>query len=93
MKKMISFGVLAGVMAIGTCAMADMSEIKAYKEAFSGAKVKCVDCHTAVIPKKGVDTKLNAYGTVVAKKAGEGKKATAETYTAVGTVEAFAKAK
>ncbi len=90
MKKVIGLVVLAGVAVWSTAALASMTDVKLYKEAFPGAKIKCIDCHTAAIPKKD-SAGLNAYGDAVMKQAGEEKKTTVEVYTAVGTVEDFSK--
>ena len=91
MKKAVSVAVLAGVVAWGTSSMADMAQMKVYKEAFPGVKVKCVDCHTAAVPKKDGDHGLNAYGEAVKKQADKDRAPVAATYIKVGSIEDFAK--
>jgi len=64
-------------------ASATLKEMKAYKEAFPDAQVKCATCHTAPMPKKDA-AELNAYGQA-AKAAGPG----AETLKQLGKAEDF----
>lgn len=67
-----------------TAAQADLPQVKLYKEAYPDAKPKCINCHTAAVPKKDGDHELNDYGKKV--KATD-EKPTAETYKKVGTYE------
>jgi mono/diheme cytochrome c family protein len=66
-------------------AYASMKEIKAYKEAFPDAKVKCATCHTAAMPKKGA-AGLNDYG-----KAAMAASPNTETFKKLGKAENFKK--
>ena len=70
-------------------AQASIKEIKAYKEAYEGAKVKCIDCHTTEKPKKeDGEHELNEYGqSVIAIDA----EPTVETYQKAGKIEDFKK--
>ncbi|MBF0618823.1 MAG: hypothetical protein HQL19_01515 [Candidatus Omnitrophica bacterium] len=71
-------------------AHASMKEMKMYKEAFPGVKVKCVDCHVAQSPKKDDGQhEVNEYSKAVAVAAGD-VGVSAEAYKKVGTVEDFA---
>lgn len=66
-------------------AQADVEQMKAYKEAFPGAKIKCIDCHTDAIPKKDAGKhELNAYGKKVVEAAA---KPTVDTYKTAGEAE------
>jgi len=69
----------------GTTAMANLTQLKLYKEAFPGETPKCTTCHVDKIPKKE-DGKheWNAYGQKVIKM-----KAVpdADTYKAAGKAE------
>jgi cytochrome c len=66
MKSQKVVGFLTVLLLIGSSlALADMKQLKAYKEAFPGAAVKCAHCHTAAMPKKDGDHALNAYGQKV----------------------------
>ncbi len=68
-------------------AQADMAQIKAYKEAFPDAKLKCINCHTSDQPKKEQGKHdSNAYGLKVKEV---NPKPTAETYKTVGKIEDF----
>jgi hypothetical protein len=102
-KNQMSFAVVCiaavGVFAAGA-ARADMAQMKIYKEAQPGSKIKCVDCHKDAMPKKDDGQHdVNDYGAaaVVAGKAeAEAAKATdtqptVETYKKIGPVESFKK--
>ena len=77
-----------GVLFIwGVRAQANVEQTKVYKEAFPGAKIKCIDCHVDAIPKKDEGKhEWNAYGKKVKETAA---KPTTETYKKVGKVEDF----
>ncbi len=80
-------GVMAGISFLSPLASANLKELKAYKEAFPEAKVKCASCHVATMPKKGA-AELNAYGkAAVAAQATP----TSETFKSVGKAEDFKK--
>jgi len=64
---------------------ANLKEIKAYKEAFPGAQVKCVTCHSVAMPKKGA-AELNDYG-----KAAMAASPGADTFKKLGKAENFKK--
>ena len=66
-------------------AQAGMKEIKAYKEAFPDARVKCATCHRASMPKTGA-AELNDYG-----KASMATSHNAETFKKLGKFEDFKK--
>lgn len=82
-----------GLVFLGTSARADLAQIKAYKEAFSGTTPKCISCHVTEHPKKeDGQHDPNDYGKAVikaAKSAGVDKP-TADTYKTAGTIEDFA---
>lgn len=63
---------------------ADIAQIKVYKEAYPDSKPKCIDCHTAALPKKDGDHELNDYGKKVKALAD---KPTAEEYKKAGSIE------
>ena len=65
-------------------AFASVKEVKAYREAFPDAKVKCTTCHSVAIPKKGA-AELNDYGKA-AMAAGP-----TETFKKMGKAEDFKK--
>lgn len=68
-------------------AQADVEQMKAYKEAFPDAKLKCTSCHVDALPKKEEGKhEWNAYGKKV-KEAAAKAKPTAEIYKKVGKVE------
>jgi len=93
MKK-ITFFLLAGFILWALPAGANMTQIKAYKDAYPDTKPKCVDCHVDKMPKKDDGAhELNDYGKAVAKAAQTAKldKATSDTYKSVGSIEDFAK--
>ena len=86
-KATMSFGIIFSVVFL-SCAVqtqASMKEIKAYKEAFPDAKVKCSTCHSASMPKTGA-AELNDYG-----KAAMATAPTAETFKKLGKAEDFKK--
>jgi len=60
-------GCLAVLFFIGNAiALADMPQMKIYKEAFPGEKPKCATCHLEALPKKeNGKGALNAYGQKV----------------------------
>jgi len=64
-------------------ASADMKEIKAYKEAYPDAKVKCAICHSVAMPKTGA-AGLNKYGQ---KAVAANPHPTADTFKQVGKAE------
>lgn len=68
-------------------AFANIKEMKAYKEAFPDAKIKCAVCHSVAMPKKG-DAPLNDYGQAVIAA---NPQPTAETFTQLGKAEDFRK--
>jgi hypothetical protein len=70
-----------------TQSYANIKEIKAYKEAFPGAAVKCVICHSLAMPKKD-NAGLNDYGHAVIAA---NPKPTAETFKQLGKAENFKK--
>jgi hypothetical protein len=70
-----------------TQAYASTKEIKAYKEAFPGAQVKCVLCHSVAMPKKEA-AGLNSYGQAVIAA---NPQPTAETFKQLGKAEDFTK--
>ena len=75
-------GLVGVLMLVGSSmALADMAQMKAYKEAYPDEKAKCVTCHTAAMPKKDGDHALNAYGQKVVAINAE---PTAATYTEAG---------
>ena len=70
---------------------ADLKQIKAYKETYTEAKPKCINCHVDEHPKKDDGQHdPNDYGKAVIKAAGT-EKPTADTYKTVGSIEDFAK--
>lgn len=92
MKKLfvLKAMILTAVMAFASgSAMANMAQLKAYKEAFPGSKPKCASCHVDAAPKKE-DGKhdWNEYGLKVKKLIETAKQtADAETYKAAGKNE------
>lgn len=82
-----SFAVVAGLLLLSPLASANLKELKAYKEAFPDAKVKCASCHVATMPKKGA-ADLNEYGKAVAAA---GATPTAEAIKGIGKAEDFKK--
>ncbi|MBF0571940.1 MAG: hypothetical protein HQL12_08750 [Candidatus Omnitrophica bacterium] len=89
MKK-TAFFVLANFILWSATAQADMSQIKAYKEAFPDTLPKCINCHVDALPKKDGSHDPNDYGKAVIKAAGA-EKPTADIYKKIGTIEDFAK--
>jgi len=90
MKK-IMFLVLTGFIFWALPVHADMSQIKAYKEAYPDAKPKCIDCHVDKMPKKDDGAhENNDYGkaAVTAAQAAKLDKPTADTYKALGEFKA-----
>ncbi len=72
------------VLVFAGVSYADLGQMKIYKEAYPDSKPKCVDCHTAALPKKDGDHELNDYGKKVKALAD---KPTAEEYKKAGTIE------
>ncbi len=68
-------------------AQASLKEVKAYKEAFPGAKPKCAACHIQAMPKKDA-AELNDYGKAVIAA---NPSPTAETFKQLGIAEDFKK--
>ena len=92
--KIIMSIILTGFILWVTPAQANMTQLKAYKDAYPDAKPKCIDCHVDKMPKKDDGAhELNDYGKAVVKAAQAAKldKATADTYKAVGKIEDFSK--
>ncbi len=91
MKTMI-ISIVGLVLFLGMpIARADLAQIKAYKEAYPGAKPKCINCHMDEKPKKDDGAhEANAYGKAAIKVVGE-QKPTAETYIKIGKIEDFKK--
>ena len=89
---------IAGVLMAAVCglvfsgkAQANLNMIKEYKIAYPDTKLKCIDCHTAALPKKDDGQHdWNDYGLAVKKAAGD-QKPTADTFKAVGKIEDFKK--
>lgn len=79
-----------GLLVLAYCSVgqAGIPMIKAYKEAYPGAKLKCIDCHLSEKPKKDSDHELNGYGKKVMALA---EKPTAEDFKKAGSVEDFEK--
>ncbi len=79
------FGFGAGILLLSPVANATLKEMKAYKQAFPDAKVKCACCHNDAMPKKGT-AELNHYG-----KAAVAASPNAETFKKLGRAEDFKK--
>jgi len=91
--KRILFFVLMGFICWVIPAQANMTQIKAYKEAYPGSTPKCINCHVDKMPKKDDGAHdPNDYGKAVIKAAKDAKldSPTADTYKAAGTFEAYA---
>jgi len=89
--KTIMFIVLTGFILWAVPAGANMAQIKAYKETYPDAQIKCIDCHVDKMPKKeDGQHEPNDYGKAVIKVAGS-EKPTADTYKTVGKIEDFKK--
>jgi len=74
------FGILMFVSS--SLALADIQQLKAYKEAFPGEKPKCVTCHAVALPKKADGQhEMNAYGKKVLEVS---KKPNVEAYKTAG---------
>ncbi|MBF0618822.1 MAG: hypothetical protein HQL19_01510 [Candidatus Omnitrophica bacterium] len=100
MKKFISVFVLlvfaVGMFLVGAApAQANIKMMKAYKEAYPDAKIKCISCHVVAMPKKDDGQHdMNDYGKAVvdaAAKDNADKVPTADTFKKVGTIEQFKK--
>ena len=89
MKKNIRIGFISALLFLVFAAQtqASLSEIKAYKAAFPGAKPKCASCHVNAMPKKDAAA-LNAYGQAAVAA---NPKPTAETFKQLGAAENFKK--
>ena len=89
MKKGVILSIVLGFVFSMATAQANMKEMKAYKEAFPDAKLKCQSCHVDAMPKKddGKHDK-NDYGKALIA---ENPKPTVDTYKKVGKVEDFKK--
>ncbi len=89
--KTIMFFILTGFILWTIPAQANLTQLKAYKDAYPDTKPKCIDCHVDKIPKK-VDGQHDPsdYGKAVIKAAGT-EKPTADTYKKVGKIEDFKK--
>ncbi len=72
------------VLGFSSVSRADLGQVKVYKEAYPDGKPKCIDCHTAALPKKDGDHELNDYGKKVTALAD---KPTAEEYKKAGSIE------
>jgi hypothetical protein len=84
----VSVFAVCGIL-LSVSAPADMVQIKAYKEAFPGSTLKCINCHIDDNPKKDDGQHdNNAYGKAVVKAAGADKP-TADTYKTIGKIEDF----
>ena len=85
MKK-ITYLVLAGFILWAIPAHANMTQIKAYKEAYPDSKPKCVDCHADKMPKKADGAHdPNDYGKSIIQAAGA-TAPTVDTYKKVGPI-------
>jgi len=88
-KGMILFIGLVLVLGMAT-AQANMKDTKTYKEAFSGATIKCIDCHVDAMPKKDAGKhELSEYGKAVLAESKDG--ITVDTLKKVGKFEDFKK--
>ena len=80
---------LAGVICFfSPAASANLKEMKAYKEAFPDAKLKCITCHAVEKPSKDGPHGLNDYGQAVLNIHAN---PTAETFKQAGKAEDFKK--
>ena len=87
MKKQATVLAAGIFLFMAGAAMANVGEIKIYKEAFPEAKPKCQFCHVDALPKKDDGRhELNAYGKKIKEVSAT---PTAETYTTVGEFEKF----
>lgn len=83
----VILGLAGAVCFFSPAAKANLKEIKAYKEAFPDAKIKCSACHAVERPSKEGAHGLNSYGqAVVSAEANP----TAETFKKAGKAEDFA---
>ena len=86
----LSIVLAAGMLWAGP-SQANLKDIKAYKEAYPGSKVKCTDCHMIV---RGDDASnpmdLNKYGAAAMEYSHV---PTAERYKKIGRLEDFGKVK
>ena len=82
----MALGMVGVIGLFSPLANANLKEIKAYKEAFPDAKLKCVTCHAVERPSKQGPHGLNAYGQAVLKADAN---PTAETFKKVGKAEDF----
>lgn len=79
-------GFFGAVCLFSPAAGANLKEIKAYKEAFPGAQLKCISCHAVERPSKEGAHGLNGYGQAVLNIDAN---PTAETFKKVGKAEDF----
>ena len=89
LQKIMMLGMLIGLVFWSVSARADMAQIKAYKETYPDAKLKCIECHVDKMPKKDDGAhENNDYGKSVIKaaKAAGLDKPTADTYKTVGPI-------
>jgi len=78
---------LAGVSCLfSPVASANLKEMKAYKEAFPDAKLKCITCHAVERPSKEGPHGLNGYGQAVLSANAN---PTVETFKKVGKAGDF----
>ena len=94
LNRAVALCILSGFICWAVTAQANMTQIKAYKETYSDAKPKCIDCHADKMPKKADGAHdPNDYGKAVieAAKAAKLDVPSADTYKTVGTIEDFAK--
>ena len=85
LNQTMAFCILTGLVFWAASAMADMGQIKAYKEAYPDAQLKCIDCHVDKMPKKDGAHDPDDYGKAVIKAAGTSAP-TADTYKKVGPI-------
>ncbi|MEI7998149.1 MAG: hypothetical protein WCH62_01405 [Candidatus Omnitrophota bacterium] len=90
LKFFIFSVVFLGVGTFSIPAGANMKILKAYKEAFPDASIKCIGCHVDAMPKKGGDHENNDYGKAI-KAAAAGADVTADTIKTLGKAEDFKK--
>ncbi len=89
--KVIIFCIISAFILWAVPAQANLTQLKAYKEAYPDTHPKCVDCHVDKMPKKeDGQHDPNDYGKAVIKAAGT-EKPTVDTYKKVGKIEDFKK--
>ena len=82
----VVFGLAGAACLFSPLASANLKEIKAYKEAFPDAKIKCSTCHAVERPSKEGPHGLNGYGQAVLRADAN---PTAETFKKAGKAEDF----